>query len=166
MQKLNKDTVDQLFSSLKGVISQDAHKAMLSLDDIHPGQHQIEGLEWRYRLRGYAEGLRATDLIESSDYENIVSTLFGNHAKAEQRPGRDFKYSVDILAEKERRFTFDVPSMNPVDAYVQLTKRIAYKAVPGIISVLVYSGFEDERQPDSKPIRTFSHDELVFVSFD
>lgn len=166
MIQIDKEKIDLLFSSLKHLIPQDAHKAILSLDNIHPNHNEREGLEWRYRLRGYTEGLCAADVIESSDYEKVLSALFGSDSKAHKRPGREFKYSVDIHAEQERRFSFDVPSMNPVDAYVQLTKRIAYKSIPGIISVLVYSGFEAERQQDSKPIRTFTHDELVFVSLD
>ncbi len=56
------------------------------------------------------------------------------------------------------------PSTNPLDAYVQLTKRTAYKSIPDIKKVDVYAGFLSGRLSGEKPVRTFSSDELVFVT--
>lgn len=55
-------------------------------------------------------------------------------------------------------------SMNPLDAYVKLTKRIAYKAIPGIEAVLIYAGLKLERNESSSPLQTFTKDELVYVT--
>jgi hypothetical protein len=45
-----------------------------------------------------------------------------------------------------------------------LTKRIAYKSIPGIEFVKVYSGFNSVRLSDSQPIKTFTKDELIYVT--
>lgn len=165
MQTLNQNQIDDVFQKLKNNISSDHHKAILSLDDIRPPMHEIAGLEWRYRLSGYAEGLCAADILDSEIYEKIVSVLFGPRPKEQNnRPGRKYEYSVDIKTERNKVFSFDVPSINPFDAYVQLTKRIAYKTIPGIISVLVYAGFQSERLPTSTPLKSFSQDEFIYVS--
>lgn len=55
-------------------------------------------------------------------------------------------------------------SMNPIDAYVQLTKRIAYKAIPDIEAVLVYAGLKLDRNNNSSPVLSFAKDELIIVT--
>ena len=55
-------------------------------------------------------------------------------------------------------------SMNPIDAYVQLTKRIAYKAIPGMEAVLVYTGLTLDRAVTSGPLQVFAKDELIYVT--
>jgi hypothetical protein len=71
---------------------------------------------------------------------------------------------VDIITQKDKIFSFDVMSMNPVDAYVQLTKRIAYKAIPDIEAVLVYAGLKLDRNNNSSPVLSFAKDELIIVT--
>jgi len=71
---------------------------------------------------------------------------------------------VDIITEKDKIFSFDVMSMNPIDAYVQLTKRIAYKAIPDIEAVLVYAGLKLDRNNNSSPVLSFAKDELIIVT--
>lgn len=165
MQPLNQNQIEKIFQELRDNISQDHVKALNGLENVKPSHHDYEGLEWRYRLAGYTEGLCAGNMLSISVYESVIADLFGQRQKAQaDRPGRKHKYSVDITTEQHKQFTFDVPSMNPLDAYFQLTKRIAYKTIPGIVSVLVYAGFQTERQPDSSPLRAFDKEELVFVS--
>lgn len=165
MRTLDQEQIESIFQELKENIAPAYNKALVGLENAMPSQHENDGLEWRYRLGGYTEGLCASDILSISVYENVIAKLFGPRPKDElERPGRKYKYSVDIKTEQESTFTFDVPSMNPFDAYVQLTKRIAYKTIPGIVSVLVFAGLQSERQPSAKPLRTFEHDELIFVS--
>lgn len=165
MKTLSAKQIEQIFQELKENISPIHSKALVGLENATPSQHEYDGLEWRYRLGGYIEGLCAVDILSVSVYENIIAELFGQRSRDQgERPGRKYKYSVDITTEQNTKFTFDVPSMNPIDAYVQLTKRIAYKTIPGIESVLVYAGLQSERQPASKPLITFENDELVFVT--
>lgn len=165
MKTLCAKQIEHIFQELRENISPINNKALVGLENATPSQHEYEGLEWRYRLGGYTEGLCAGDILSINVYENIVAELFGQHSgNQSERPGRKYKYSVDITTEQKKTFTFDVPSMNPLDAYVQLTKRIAYKTIPGIDSVLVYAGLQSERKQNSKPLRTFENDELVFVT--
>lgn len=165
MNPLNQNQIEKIFEELRDNISQDHVKAINGLENIKPSHHEYEGLEWRYRLGGYTEGLCAGNMLSTSVYESAIADLFGERQKDHiNRPGRSRKYSVDITTEQNKRFTFDVASINPLDAYFQLTKRIAYKTIPGIVSVLVYAGFITERQPGSSPLRTFEKEDLVFVS--
>lgn len=165
MQPLTESQVAEFFKEIKENIPHSANQAHKGLDDIKPLQHEINCLEWRYRLRGFAEGLSASNLLDISVVENLGEALFmARSANQDERPGRKYKYSVVITTEQNKIFTFDVPSMNPIDAYVQLTKRIAYKAIPGITSVAVYSGLEAARLPSAIPLKTFEKNELVFVS--
>ena len=165
MKTLSEKQIEHIFQELSENISPVHRKALVGLEKLTPARHKHQGLEWRYRLGGYIEGLCAGEVLSVSGYENIIERLFSQRIKDKDvRSGREYKYSVDITTEQNKIFTFDVPSMNPVDAYVQLTKRIAYKTIPGIKSVLVYSGFQSERQPGSKPLRTFENDELVYVT--
>lgn len=165
MQSLTENQVNEFFKEIKENIPHSANHVHKALDDIKPLHHEINCLEWRYRLRGFTEGLSVSNLLDISVAENLGEGLFmARSATQDERPGRKYKYSVDITTEQNKVFTFDVPSMNPIDAYVQLTKRIAYKAIPGIMSVAVYAGLEATRLPSAIPLKTFEKNELVFVS--
>jgi hypothetical protein len=165
MQALTENQVTEFFREIKENIPLSAYQAHKGLDDIKPLRHEIDCLEWRYRLRGFTEGLSASNLLDISVVENLGAALFMFRSNnLDERPGRKYKYSVDIKTEQNKVFTFDVPAMNPVDAYVQLTKRIAYKAIPGITTVAVFAGLEATRLPSATPLKTFEKNELVFVS--
>ena len=165
MRTLDQNQIENIFQELRDNISPEHGKAIIGVDNVKPSHHEFESLEWRYRLGGYTEALCACDILSNSVYESAIAEIFGQRPRdGADRPGRKHKYSVDIKTEQNKQFTFDVPSMNPLDAYFQLTKRIAYKTIPGIVSVLVYAGFHTDRKPDSSPLRSFEKDELVFVS--
>lgn len=159
--------VDEIFNEIVSAIPSEHHKIIDHLDNIKPKtSHQIESIEWRYILSGYIDCLYASEIIEKTTFNNAIEGLFCRQAanNAGKRPGRDHKYSVDIITEKNKIFSFDVMSMNPLDAYVKLTKRIAYKAIPGIEAVLIYAGLKLERNESSSPLQTFTKDELVYVT--
>jgi hypothetical protein len=165
MQTLTEKQVEELFQELKENIPKRENNVRAALENIKPSQHEVNCLEWRYRLSGFAEGLSASNILELSIYEDLIASLFSARSRdPEDRPGRKHRYSVDIITEQESVFTFDVSSMNPIDAYAQLTKRIAYKAIPGITNIAVYAGLESDRLPSATPIETFEKNELVFVS--
>ena len=166
MYTITLEFVDQIFDKIISDISAEHHKVITHLEDIKPkAQNQIETIEWRYNLSGFISCLNASDLINDKTYTDTIETLFCKQAsQTDKRPGRDYKYSVDIIAEKDKIFSFDVMSMNAFDAYVQLTKRIAYKAIPGIEAVLVYAGLKMDRRDTSSPVQSFANDELIFVT--
>lgn len=165
MYTITLKVVDEIFDSIISSISSEHDKIIRHLEDIKPTeQHHIETIEWRYTLSGFITCLSAADIIPDEIFNETINSLFCRGVSHnDKRPGRGYKYSVDIIAEKDRIFSFDVMSMNPFDAYVQLTKRIAYKTVPGIEAVLVYAGLKLDRSDSSSPVQTFAKDELIYA---
>ena len=165
MGTLDQNQIENIFQELRDNISPEHCKALIGLDNLKPSHYEFGSLDWRYRLGGYAEALCACNILSNCIYESAVAKLFSQHSGGKAaRSGRKFKYSVDIKTEQNMLFTFDVPAMNPLDAYVQLTKRIAYKTIPDIVSVLVYAGLHFERSHDALPLKSFEKSELIFVS--
>ncbi len=165
MNRLSTQQVDDVFERLQNGLSNE--KAARHLVNVRPSdQYELESMTWRYRLRGFIEGLTVAELIASPVKEYVNRILFGYKGTTQEgaRPGKKYKYSVDILTEQANIFEFNVPAMNPYDAYYQLTKRIAYKSIPGIELVKVYSGFNSVRLPDSQPLKVFAKDELIYVT--
>lgn len=129
MTHLSEDRVKDLFRDIEGRIERRNPKPIRYLKNLNPSKDEIEGLEWRYRLSGYLEGLAVSDQIDNGFIEPLVATLFSRADVSDgDRPGRARPFSIDIVTEQRKTFSFDVPAMNPLDAYVQLTKRTAYKA--------------------------------------
>ena len=165
MNTLNTQQVDDVFERLRSSLS--SEKAARHLVNIRPSdQYEMEGMTWRYRLCGYLEGLDIADLLSPSVKEYVHNLLFGSPKQRTEgvRPGKHFKYSIDITTEQNNVFEFDVPAMNAFDAYYQLTKRIAYKSIPGIESVKVYPGFRSNRIEGNQPLKQFEKDELIYVT--
>lgn len=165
VNRLSTQQVDDIFERLQNGLSNE--KASRHLVNVRPSdQYELESMTWRYQLRGFVEGLFVAELIATPVKKYVNRILFGNKETTQEgaRPGKKYKYSVDILTEQANIFEFNVPAMNPYDAYYQLTKRIAYKSIPGIEFVKVYSGFNSVRLSDSQPIKTFTKDELIYVT--
>ncbi|MFT6916618.1 MAG: hypothetical protein ACJAWL_002959 [Motiliproteus sp.] len=121
------------------------------------------------RIEGYAFGLAASRSMD----DNYASTILTDCLKAvdellkasptpDDRPGRDRNYSVDVTTERGYCYPFDVPAMNPSDAYYQLSKRSGYKVLPDIYSVRIFEGLAKERTKRQEPKRSFEQSELVF----
>ena len=165
MTYLTEDLVNDLFQDIEDRLRGGNQKPVGYLKNLYPSQGEIERLEWRYRLSGYLEGLSASGQIDSGFIEQLVAALFSRSAALEgARPGRSRPFSIDIVTEQRKVFSFDVPSINPLDAYVQLTKRTAYKAIPGIECIKVFAGLQMNRSSDAEPLRIFHSDELVFIA--
>jgi hypothetical protein len=53
--------------------------------------------------------------------------------------------------------------MNPMDAYVQLTKRFVYRTIPDIQRVEVFHEKTSDRADQQTAAKRFNKDDLVFV---
>jgi len=156
--------IDELFEDIKDRLGKSNTKTLAYLKNMRPSEGELERFEWRYRLSGYLEGLCTTNQIDNGFIEQLVAVLFSRAALSPKgRPGRTHAFSVDITTEQRKVFSFDVPSMNPLDAYVQLSKRTAYKAIPDIDTIKVYSGTKENRELDAQPLRMFQKEELIFI---
>jgi hypothetical protein len=165
MTHLSEDRVKDLFRDIEGRIKRGNPNPIRYLKNLHPSKDEIEGLEWRYRLSGYLEGLAVSDQMDNGFIELLVATLFSRADVSDgDRPGRARPFSIDIVTEQRKTFSFDVPAMNPLDAYVQLTKRTAYKSIPGIEVIKVFEGLLPDRTSGVQPLRTFHTGELIFTS--
>lgn len=137
------------------------------LIEFTPSKEEFWTGAWRLRFEGVVSALRALNVIDNESLEPLMS-LAGlkplSNQTGDKRPGRDHSFSIDILTETGAEFSFNVAAMNPSDAYFQLTKRFAYKAIPDITAAEVYTGVQEGRAQEAEPVKTFESDELVFVS--
>jgi hypothetical protein len=165
MQALDLDDIEHIFKLVADSIDNSHTKRITYLQDIKPMKHEADGLQWRYRLEGYLHGMEADDAIDETSKSKITQKLLGiRPVDKKHRPGRSFHYSVDIYSEDGRKFSFDCPSENPTDAYFQLTKRVAYKSIPDINLVEVFSGLKAKRKTGATPAKVFPKNDLIYVS--
>lgn len=166
--QLTGNDVDNIFDYLTATLEKsDATLCLLSsLEDLRPNDPSI--MDWRYELRGFVRGLTFFGVIPSKELDYVQKSVFGQFVTGDKRPGREFKFSVDVyaksLTDEERLFNFDVAASNSTDAYVQLTKRLVFRTIPDIFRVEVFDSFQDERGQNQKPARIFNKDELIFVT--
>ena len=164
MTQTTQQKIDDVFESIKERLGGSNTKALAYLKNMQPSHGELERSEWRYRLSGYLEGLCTTDQIDNGFFEQLVSVLFSRSTPSiAERPGRAHAFSVDIATEQRKVFSFDVPSMNPLDAYVQLSKRTAYKSIPDIETIKVYAGTKKDRKLGAAPLRIFQEEEFIFI---
>lgn len=165
MQTLDLSDMEHIFKLAAASIDKSHVKRVTFLQDIKPLKHEIDDLTWRYRLEGYLHGMEANDAIDQKNKFKITQRLLGiRPVDKEPRPGRSFNYSVDIFTEQGRKFSFDVPSENPTDSYFQLTKRVAYKSIPDISLVEVFTGLKTQRDKAPNPVKIFPKNDLIYVT--
>tara|TARA_R110002167_G_scaffold204404_9_gene408535 strand:+ start:15364 stop:15867 length:504 start_codon:yes stop_codon:yes gene_type:complete len=153
----------------------DAMQERLTLTDMENEQlnlllTRIPGGGVQYaRFEGFIYGLAAAKSMTHEDAGSILAEcvdaadeLLRAKENQKDRPGRDHKYSVDVTNQRGISFPFDVPAMNPSDAYFQLSKRTVYKSIPDIVHVSVFSGETEERLDGQLPEREFKKTELIF----
>jgi len=137
-----------------------------ALEAIRP--QTAETLEWRYELKGFIGALVAQDVLSHTPSSEALEVLFGKPLSTTDRPGRKYKFSVDVFSTlpngETRRFPFDVAAMNAFDAYVQLTKRMTYRTISEIDYVAVFDGMQHERKRAQAPVKRFECDELIYVN--
>jgi hypothetical protein len=165
MQTLNLNDIEQIFKLAADSIDRSHLKRVTYLQDIKPLNHEVDNLTWRYRLEGYLHGMEANDAIDQKNKSKITQKLLGiRPVDKKPRPGRNFNYSINIFTEQGKKFSFNCPSMNPTDAYFQLTKRVAYKSIPDICLIEVFSGNINQRDESSTPVKVFPKNDLIYVS--
>ncbi len=163
MPTISINQLDNIFEIIKSGISRNVDLNTLRLNNLRPSAHELNNVEWRYRLAGFAEGLCSTNILGRDTLNQLILTLFGEGENPADRPSRRHKFSVDIINKSGAVFSFNVPAVNPFDAYVQLTKRTAYKTIPDIETVSVYTALRSERQEDQTPVRVFNERDLIHV---
>lgn len=164
MYPLTDEVIEAIFNSIVSSLKGQNKKAITVLNEIRPSQHEKDSLEWRLKLEGYIKGLQTTGTLSDEDHQIAYSALYPDrqiHDGENDRPGRDHKYTVLIVTTLDNNHSFDVAAMNPLDAYVQLTKRVAYKSIPDIVKVSVYEGFGIDATDAHVPVRQFDHSELI-----
>lgn len=164
MRTLSIPQVNELFMHIQTHISPKFPKVSSHLSTLKPSKADVASIMWRHRLNGYLEALCLLGAIEQELHLYAREMLFSQTFDEilNRRPGCKNKYSLDVETEEEKNYTFDVPAMNPVDAYAQLAKRHTYKNIKNITSVQVYAGFQFERNEQSKVLKNFDSDELIF----
>lgn len=166
MRTLSMPQVNELFTHIQTHISPKFPKVSSHLKTLKPSKADVASIMWRHRLNGYLEALCLLGAIEQELHlyarEMLFSQTFDDIRN--RRPGCKNKYSLDVETEEEKNYTFDVPAMNPVDAYAQLAKRHTYRNINNITSVQVYAGFQFERNEESKVLKNFDSNELIFSS--
>ena len=164
MRTLSMSQVNELFIHIQTHISPKFPKVSSHVSTLKPSKADVASIMWRHRLNGYLEALCLLGAVEQELHlytrEMLFSQTFDDIRN--KRPGCKNKYSLDVETEEEKNYTFDVPAMNPVDAYAQLAKRHAYRNIKDITSVQVYTGFQFERNEQSKVLKNFDSDELIF----
>lgn len=164
MRTLSMPQVNELFMHIQTHISPEFPKVSSHLSTLRPPKADVASIMWRHRLNGYLEALCLLGAIEQELHlytrEMLFSQTFDDIRN--RRPGCKNKYSLDVETEEEKNYTFDVPAMNPVDAYAQLAKRHTYRNIKNITSVQVYLGFQFERNERSKVLKNFDNNELIF----
>ena len=137
------------------------------IDALRPRHPDL--MDWRFELRGALNALEAAGQATRSASLDVQELLFGKPTPG-KRAGRDRRFSVEVSAltpqRETRRLRFDVAAMNATDAYVQLAKRLVYRAIPDVFEVRVYDGPDKDRRDDHPPARTFQQDDLIFVKAD
>jgi len=137
------------------------------IDALRPRHPDL--MDWRFELRGALNALEAAGQATRSASLDVQELLFGKPAPG-KRVGRDRRFSVEVNALTPQRDTrelcFDVAAMNATDAYVQLAKRLVYRAIPDVFEVRVYDGLDKDRRDNQPPARVFKRDDLIFVKAD
>lgn len=133
------------------------------LANLKPLDHEYPMLDWRYRLIGFIEALLISGQYHIEHYEKLKFELFGNSAVfQEPRFGREHQFNLMVTSNKGRIFDFDVAAQNAHDAYHQLSKRMAYRAIADISQVDVYSGKLSQRYDDAL-LYSFKETELIYI---
>lgn len=124
-------------------------------------EYELE--EWRYRLSGYLECLLTSEHMSLPDYERFIVALFGTNKTRHSKPTSNVKaFNIKVLDKQHVPFNYDVPAVNPLDAYYQLSKRIEYRTITDILRVEIYNGMHSGRGREEKPIHVYLRDMLMY----
>lgn len=161
---LSQKQIDELFAEIRESLGEAQVNAIAALDRICAESY--ESIEWRYELRGLLHGFEAAGILDAATMQDALVTVFATPTIDERRLGRETQFSLTISTGhgfSMADFEFDVAAMNPTDAYVQLSKRLAYKSLQDVRVVSVFDGLIEDRQPGAKPVKNFEDSELIFA---
>lgn len=161
----NQEKINSLFIQLSKHLL-DIPGSSEYLKNIQPSHYDLDTSEWKLKLDGFASALQITGVISSVQKAQVNEiTGFAKEALSDgERPDRTNKYSIDIETIGADKYQFDVPATNPLDAYAQFTKRIAYRSIPDIIKVAVYTNFVQAREITQTAQRCFEKDDLIYAN--
>ena len=160
--------INDLFDGIALSASQTNDKLSAYLRSMKPEPHDHESSIWRLKLESFLYTLNSLEVVTDIFLDQTVDVIWGkekNH-NGKGRLGRDHHYNANITTANGRTFWFDVPAMNPNDAYHQLTKRIAYRTIPDISGVNIYEGKLKDREVDAVPMMEIGARDLVFVTLE
>lgn len=162
---IDTQTMEDVFQEVHASIRRTRPDITEAINHLRPSDPSL--MDWRYELRGLVRGLTATDAVGVSTLIEVEKALFGRSDFDTHRPGRDFTFSVDVYGTSAdgsaRLLQFDVAAMNPMDAYVQLTKRLVYRTIPDIQRVEVFHQKTIDRTDQQVAAKRFNKEDLVFV---
>ncbi len=120
---------------------------------------------WRWELRGFVSALAALGQLREGAEETIDRELFPETDERSRKLARSKEFSIDIYTissdMEARKFQYDVPALNPFDAYAKLAMRGSYNKLKNVDVVQVFRGNRSERSENQTPLKSFSRDEIV-----
>jgi hypothetical protein len=134
-----------------------------ALLDICP--RTLDDENWRWELSGFVSALTALRQLQDGAEPVIQRALFPEIDEHQRKKTRSKNFSIDIYtlsaSLEARKFQYDVPALNPFDAYAKLAMRGSYNRLDNVDVVQVFRGNRSEREHHQTPLRSFSREEIV-----
>ena len=125
----------------------------------------LDDQNWRWELNGFVSALVSTGHLHAETQREIEEQLFPESNHKRRQLARSKPFSIDVFtlspSREARKYQYDVPALNPFDAYAKLAMRGSYNLLEWVEVVQVYRGSKDERQPTQEPLKKFDRDEIV-----
>lgn len=154
--------IAELFQTLRFSLEGEQESLREKLAELQPKQYEVKDIIWRSRLLGFSECLCSVNIIHKTLLEQIRNTLFSKKpTTSDHRSNRTEPFYIDVNTGGDQLFSFNVPAVNPNDAYAQLSRRVIYRSITKIQSVRVFAGRLEERNENDTPVRTYTQDELI-----
>lgn len=123
---------------------------------------------WQYEMKGFLYALKSTGYLHPDSVSDILNEIFPKEDVGLRNRARSKAFSIDVFAydasNDVRKYQFNVPARNPVDAYAKLSQRVFYDQLPNVKIVQVFEGTKKERAQDQAFVRIFQNDEIVAPS--
>lgn len=125
----------------------------------------LDDENWRWELSGFVSALSAMGQLQEGAEASILRELFPDLDERQRKKARSKSFSIDIYtlsaSLEARKFQYDVPALNPFDAYAKLAMRGNYNRLENVDVVQVFNGNRTERGPNQTPLKSFSREEVV-----
>lgn len=125
----------------------------------------LDDQNWRWELNGFVSALVATGHLSAESQHEIERQLFPESGEQRRNMARSKSFSIDVFtlspSKEARKFQYDVPALNPFDAYAKLAMRGSYNRLEYVEVVQVFRGTKDERESVQEPLKYFDRSEIV-----